>query len=175
MMMLVACPAAAQIYQWTDAAGVEHYTTDPARIPEAFRARVRELDSARSDAAPADTRGIPLDSATPILARALLNGVALTLLVDTGADRTVITPAVLARAGVEATGGRPVAIVGVAGSAQAREVVIQQLEVAGARLGPIAVIAHELPGSGADGLLGRDLLGYFTLTLERGTLTLAPR
>ncbi len=154
-----------------------HYTTDQDSIPETFRATARELDSARSASPPPEVepRDIPAAMAGPILAPASLNGVGVTLLVDTGADRTVIAPDVLTRAGVDATAGREVRIVGVGGSAEAREIVVERLDVGGVRLGPITVIAHDVSGSGADGLLGRDLLGYFNLTVDGGRLMLAPR
>jgi aspartyl protease family protein len=137
----------------------------------------RELDSARSASPPPEVepRDIPAVMAGPILAPASLNGVGVTLLVDTGADRTVIAPDVLTRAGVDATAGHEVRIVGVGGSAEAREVVVERLDVGGVRLGPITVIAHDVSGSGADGLLGRDLLGYFNLMVDGGRLRLAPR
>jgi predicted aspartyl protease len=179
LAVVAATPAAtAQVYQWTDGTDVVHYTTDRDGIPETFRATVRELDSARSVSPPTEVE--PPDSqatavAGPILAPASLNGIGVTLLIDTGADRTVIAPDALTRAGVDAAAGREVRIVGVGGSAEAREIVVDRLEVGGVRLGPITVIAHDVSGSGADGLLGRDLLGYFNLAVNGGRLTLAPR
>jgi len=55
------------------------------------------------------------------------------------------------------------------------------LDVAGARIGPLAVIVHALPAAGRfeaiDGLLGRDALDAFTLTVDAasGRATLTPR
>jgi predicted aspartyl protease len=106
---------------------------------------------------------------------AFLNGVALRLIVDTGADRTVISEAALARAGVEAAGPQA-RILGVTGSTMASLVTVPRLDVAGARLGPLSVLAHTIP-AGADGLLGRDVLDAFTLTVDAATnrATLVPR
>jgi hypothetical protein len=82
---------------------------------------------------------------------------------------------VLARAGVDVSRGRIVAILGVTGGARAREVVVDQVEIVGARLGPVTVLAHDVPQAGVEGLLGRDLLGYFNLTTEQGAPTLIPK
>jgi predicted aspartyl protease len=113
----------------------------------------------------------------PIHAPVRLNGVALTLMVDTGADRTLVSPAALERAGVAVASGRTVSIIGVGGSAQAREVTVASLEVAGAGLGPLTVLAHEVGVGGVDGLLGRDVLDRFTLAIDpaAGRAVLTPR
>jgi len=118
----------------------------------------------------------------PITVEARLNGVALTLIVDTGADRTVISPEVIERAGLAGGAGRSVQVIGVTGTSTATLVTLPLLDVAGARIGPIVVVAHPLPstfrGSDAvDGLLGRDVLDAFTLSVDTasGRATLTPR
>lgn len=181
-LLLAAAPAAAQIYRWTDGAGVVHLTTNPDSIPEEYRAGVHAVDASR----PASEVPVPAarppgtavpSGGGPIVVDAELNGTAVNLIVDTGADRTLLSPAALARAGLDATAGRPVRIVGVTGGSEAREIVVSRLEVAGASLGPVPVIVHEVPAPGADGLLGRDLLDAFTLTVDgaTGRATLTPR
>ena len=167
-LLLTAAPATAQLYRWTDAAGVIYYTTDPGTIPPAYR------DSARDIGAP--TPGPPASSATagvvipytggPLVVEALLNGVPLRLIVDTGADRTVLLPAALARAGFDPGGGTPVQIRGVTGDAAATLVQIPRLDLAGTQVGPVGVIVHTFTGEGIDGLLGRDVLDAFTVTVD---------
>jgi hypothetical protein len=164
-----AAPAAAQVYHWTDPDGVQHYTTDLRRVPEALRDRVRVLESSPRDpeaAEPAAPGTIVVSAGDPIVAEAHLNGVPLTLLVDTGATRTVISPAALARAGVDVSAGRPVKIVGVTGTAEAREVAVPRLDVAGTQIGPLSVFAHDVPSLRTDGLLGRDVLDQFVVTID---------
>jgi hypothetical protein len=174
-------PAAAQIYQWTDGAGVSHYTTNPDSIPDEFLPDVRIIDASRpAGEAPAPAPAgstIPLTSGSPIMVTAQLNGVSLTLMLDTGADRTMLAPAALERAGVETAAGRRVRVIGVSGESEGREVTLQRLDIAGARLGPVAVVAHEVPAAGIDGLLGRDLLDAFTITVDTagGRAVLVPR
>jgi hypothetical protein len=54
---------------------------------------------------------------------------------------------------------------------------VQRLDVAGTRLGPLAVIAHALGNDAVDGLLGRDVLDAFTITVDPTSrrATLVPR
>ena len=126
----------------------------------------------------------------PLVCR--LNGVPLTLIVDTGADRTVISPEVIERAGLGGQAGRAVQVVGVTGTSTASLVTLPLLDIAGARIGPVVVVVYALPatfrgtgsseeagGSAAgaiEGLLGRDVLDAFTLNVDTGsgraTLTL---
>lgn len=175
--------AGAELYRWTDPDGVVRYTNDPDSIPPAHRPGAQLVDSpqprptpkASTPSAP-DPDVIPFAAGSPIQARVYVNGVPLLLLLDTGAERTVIAPAALARAGVDPEGGRPVELLGVTGGAAAREVVVPELDVAGARLGPLTVVAHDVGVGGADGLLGRDVLAQFTLTVDAaaGRATLVP-
>ena len=180
LFLLGPAAAAAQIYQWTDSTGVVHYTTNPDSIPGQYIDDVRVIDSWRP---PGERAGggsgstIPLTSGAPIMVTAYLNGVPLTLMLDTGADRTMLAPGALTRAGIDQTTGRRVRIIGVTGESEGREVTLPRLDIAGAQLGPVAVVVHQVPAPGVDGLLGRDLLDAFTVTVDTGggRATLTPR
>ena len=183
-LALVAGPAAAELYQWTDASGVRHYTSDPGSIPEAYRAGARDIGSPRPREAPpagtrrdADSGVMRFAGGAPIVAAVEINGAALRLIVDTGADRTMISPAAAARTGLSVAGGRPVQILGVTGSAVGSELLVPQMDVAGTRVGPLPVVVHDAPVGGTDGLLGRDVLDFFTLTVDStaGRAILKPR
>jgi predicted aspartyl protease len=114
----------------------------------------------------------------PIVVSVTLNGRATARLVlDTGADVTMVRPRVLAVAGVDlsqpaARGG----ISGVAGSAMVSYFPVD-LEVAGHRERIPRVAAFDTSDRFTDGLLGRDFLELFRLTVDptAGTVTLAPR
>jgi len=184
---LVAAPASAQLYRWTDAQGTEHYTADLAAIPPNFRDSATPLSAPQPRSAPpeadASATSLQMTPGAPITIEARLNGASLTLIVDTGADRTLISPEALARAGMTGQPSSPVEVVGVTGAASATLVTLPLLDVAGARIGPLPVIVHALPSmrrggaaSGAiDGLLGRDVLDAVTLCVDtasgRATLT----
>jgi Aspartyl protease/Domain of unknown function (DUF4124) len=181
---LLATPASAELYQWTDTAGVLHYTRDRATIPEAYRESARDIGSPRAPEGPTgesprvvDPAVMRFTSGAPVVAPALINGVALRLMVDTGADRTVLSPAAAARTGLTVDDSRALRVVGVVGSAIASEMVVGQMEVAGARVGPLRVIVLDMPGVSLDGLMGRDVLDFFTLTVDTqaGRATLTPR
>jgi hypothetical protein len=172
LVLAVPLPSRAELYRWTDGDGIAHYTADLASIPAEFRASATMTFPPHAPDAPArptvEPTVIPFTPGGAIIVPALLNGVAVRLLVDTGADRTVIAPAVAARAGVGETPGRSVQIVGVTGRATAMEGTVSTLDIAGTRLGNFSVIVHEPRLANADGLLGRDILDAFTLTVDAG-------
>ncbi|MEX2146331.1 MAG: retropepsin-like aspartic protease [Candidatus Rokuibacteriota bacterium] len=181
ILALGATPAAAQLYRWTDAEGIVYYTTDPAAIPARYRESATDIGSPTPgppEAMPAAPRGVVIPYAGgPLVVDASLNGVPLRLLVDTGAERTLISPIAMARAGFDVATGTSMVIRGVTGDATATMVVVPRLDVAGMRAGPLGVIAHVLAVEGVDGLLGRDVLDAFTVTVDapNGRALLTPR
>jgi hypothetical protein len=182
LIALVAPPAWAQLYRWADAQGTVYYTTDLLTIPSAYRDSARDIGAPTPGPVvaptPAATVGIVIPyTGGPLVVDAWLNGVPLRLVLDTGADRTLISPAAMARAGLPIMGGTPVHIRGVTGDAVATLVSVPRLDVAGTRVGPVAVVVHALATQSADGLLGRDVLDAFTLTVDAAAqrATLVPR
>ena len=174
--------AHAELYRWTDSDGTVHYTTDASTIPPEFRNSATDIGSPTPGpelpvTSPAPAGAVIPYGDGPLIIDASLNGVPLRLLVDTGADRTLISPTALARAGVDVTTGTPVQIRGVTGDAAATLVAVPRLDLAGTRVGPLAVIAHALGGDSIDGLLGRDVLDSFTVTVDPVSrrATLVPR
>ena len=164
-------PAVAQLYRWTDTSGTVHYTTDAASIPPAYREGARDIGAPTplpaDPSPPAPPAGLILPyTGGPLVIDASLNGTPLRLLLDTGADRTLISPAAMVRAGLPVGGGAAVRIQGVTGDVVAPLVSIPRLDLAGRRLGPLAVVVHGLPAQDVDGLLGRDVLDAFTLTVD---------
>ena len=65
---------------------------------------------------------------------------------------------------------------GSAVSSPAVLVSVPRLDIAGAQVGPLGVVAFAVPGD-VDGLLGRDVLDAFTVTFDaaQNRATLAPR
>jgi len=182
LVLATATPGAAALFRWTAADGTIHYTGDPESIPEAYRADAVDIGHPAARPAPPAAPAppglvLPLSGGAPVVVEARLNGVLLSLLLDTGADRTVIAPAALARAGIDPAFGTPIRITGVTGTAPATLVAVPRLDVAGARVGPLSVIVHAVPGESIDGLLGRDVLDAFTVTFDAaaGRVTLRPR
>jgi hypothetical protein len=183
-------PADAQMYRWTDDAGGVHYTDGLNGVPDRFRSRATPLalpsvpDTSRSPAdgptrAATGTTTIRFTPGDRILVDARINGsVSARLLLDTGADRTLVSPRTLVAAGVSLV--RPVAtgqMVGVTGGTDVQVVRIASLEVGDARVGSMLVISHHVNHSGIDGLLGRDFLEQFHVTIDSrsGLVTITPK
>jgi hypothetical protein len=180
---VLATGAAAQVYHWVDDDGVIHYTTGIDSVPERYRPMARPMPSAGVDPPlepPAVSGGgatIPFTPGAPILVSARINGGgAVALILDTGAERTLVAPAALARLGVSTPNTYDTTVQGVTGAVRADVVWIQSLEVGPTRAGPLAIIAHDADIAGADGLLGRDFLSLFSVTIDTraNVVTLEP-
>ncbi len=186
LLAVAVTPAVAQVYRWTDERGVPHYADGIESVPERFRGGAVSLGYRNQPSSP-PSAGVSAAAPTvirftpggPILVDARINGGASArLLLDTGADRTLIAPRALVAAGVAISRtGTAAQLVGVTGTAVARGVPIDSLEVGEARVGRMIVISHDLNQSGLDGLLGRDFLNQFHVAIDSttGTITLSPR
>jgi hypothetical protein len=204
LTVLSAAPAAAEIFKYTDARGTNHYVEGLESVPQQYRSQAVPLGMSNntltepppkaadpSKLPPSDERRPGTESekdkggasiryapGKPIMVNAMVNGsTPAQLLLDTGADKTMINPRVLMAAGAPLA--RPVGsamVTGVAGSQQMQFVTINSLEVAGATVGRLTVAAHDVAGAG-DGLLGRDFLDHFSVNIDsvRGIVTLTPR
>ena len=191
-LTLLTTPASAEIVKYTDDSGTNHYVEGIQSVPQQYRARAVPLGLS-NDGSAAPPRGTlePIGTASVkggaiiryapgqrIMVNATVNGSApAQLLLDTGADRTMINPRVLAAAGVSLA--RPVGsatVSGVGGSQQMQFVTINSLDVAGATVGRLTVAAHGVDGAG-DGLLGRDFLDQFSVNIDsaKGVVTLTPK
>lgn len=182
LLLLVPDLALAQMYQWQDDQGTVHYTNDLHSIPEPYRARARFVPaSPMAPPAVAPSAGItriPFTPGSPILVSATINGNGpVTLILDTGADRTMLTPLALWRLGISTADAPRADIKGVTGTAQGQLVQVASVEVGDARAGPFLIIAHDADLKQAEGLLGRDFLERFTVTIDakERVVTLAPK
>jgi predicted aspartyl protease len=198
---LAPSPAAAEIYRYTDAKGNSHYVDGFESVPQEYRARavpmgLQNAPPGAATAAPGPTTpgttgraGTPASGpkggatirytpGRPIMVDAKVNGsTSASLLLDTGADKTMINPRVLTAAGVSLA--RPVGmtrVTGVAGSDNVSFVLIESLEIGDARVGRMQIASYDVSGAG-DGLLGRDFLDRFTINIDstNGIVTLSPK
>ena len=184
--------ADAQIYRWVDDNGVPHFTDGIDSVPDRYRARAVPLGlknapapgpggpsatGAKSASGEATVRFVP---GKPIMVDVKINGNAeAQLMLDTGADRTLISPRALQAAGVRIAGPTTTGqIVGATGSEQVQFVLVDSLEVGEARVGRMPVGAYNLPTTEVgDGLLGRDFLDQFNVNIDaaKGVVTLSPK
>lgn len=182
LIALLPGQAWAQMYQWEDEQGTVHYTNELQSVPEPFRSRARFVPaSPMAPPAVAPAQGItriPFTPGSPILVSARINGGGpVTLILDTGADRTMLTPMALWRLGISTDNAPPAEIKGATGTARAALVQVLSVEVGEARAGPLLIIAHDADLKQADGLLGRDFLERFTVTIDakERVVTLVPK
>jgi hypothetical protein len=190
-----AAPASAQIYRWTDERGEVRFSQGINSVPSQARGGAVMMStpgqpSAPSAPTPAETvpanagapagvARIPFTPGRPIMVRARVNGGGTTqLILDTGAQGTVISPTALAALGISYRNAARGSIRGVTGETNVLAVRIESIEVEGARFGPLMVISHDAGlGSGTDGLLGRDFLDNFIVTIDSSSrvVTLTPK
>jgi len=189
VLALWCAPAAhAQLYRWTDDQGETHFAQGTESVPERYRSQARPVGSVDPPPTPSGpTAASVADGVTrlafapgrSIMVVAKINGrTPVQLMLDTGASRTTVSPAALVGTGVSYRDAPKVEIRGVTGIASAYLVGLESLEVGGARVGPLRVLAHDAQlGSGAQGLLGRDFLNHFRVTIDnaRGVVELAPK
>jgi predicted aspartyl protease len=181
MLLILPGSALAQVYHWVDGEGVVHYSTGIESVPAPYRARARALYASPPPAVPEIERSslttITFTPGSPVIVSARINGLGpIILVLDTGADRTLVSPGALARLGIPLVASGRAEVRGVTGAGPADVVWIASLEVGGARAGPLAIVAYDGNLRQADGLLGRDFLDQFTVTIDAqtGRVTLAP-
>lgn len=188
-----AAPASAQIYRWTDERGEVRYSQGINSVPSQSRGGAVMMSTpsqptppapAASEpppdgGAPAGAARIPFTPGRPIVVSARINGGGTTqLILDTGAQATVISPSALAALGVSYRNAARGSIRGVTGETNVLAVRIESIEVEGVRAGPLMVVSHDAGlGSGTDGLLGRDFLDNFVVTIDSTSrfVTLTPK
>ncbi len=181
MMSMLPGSALAQVYHWVDTEGGVHSSTGIESFPEPYRAQARALHASPRPAVPASEPftliTITFTPGAPVMVSARIDGVGpLPLILDTGADRTLVSPAALFRLGVPATASGLAEVRGVTGAGPADVVRSNRWRSAGPNPGPLVIVAHDGNLPQADALLGRDFLDQFTLTIDAqaGTVTLAP-
>jgi len=179
------------MYRWTDDQGGVHYTQGLDSVPDRQRAKAQMMAFPERPAAPAAPAAtspaerassaqtkIPFTPGKPIMVTAKVNGgTSANLMLDTGASVTVINPRVLAAMGVGSAQALRGSVKGATGSADVLFVPVQSIEVGSARSGPLRIAAHDVDLSQGDGLLGRDFLDQFTVTIDStaGIVTIAPK
>jgi len=187
--LLAAWPAIvrAEIYRYTDEQGHSYYVDGLQNVPERFRGVATPIGMRNlpPSSAPVESAAKPAATVikyTPgrrIVVDVKINGsFTAKLLLDTGADRTMISPRTLQAAGVAIA--RPVGtgmITGATGTDRIDFVVVESLEVGEARVGQMPVGSYELAGDSGEGLLGRDFLDQFKVTMDAaaGEVHLTPK
>jgi hypothetical protein len=174
--LLIPQAARSDIYYWTDDEGVQNYTALLDSVPEVYRSRVQRLSLLPTPPTPTEPESgaptkvpirIPFTPGAPILVNTRINGMGpISLILDTGAERTLISPSVLSRLGLTPENAPPVILKGVTGMGQADRAWIATIEVGQSRVGPLLVAVYAADLKGAEGLLGWDFLSSLNLTID---------
>ena len=179
--------AGAQVFRWIDGEGSIHYSQGTESVPLRFRDGAVIIGYERPDTGtrapaaetrPLGTGRVRFTPGQPIMVSVRINGATpATLMLDTGATRTVINPRVLESVGVNYRDAQRGSIRGVTGEAPVLAVRVESIEASGARSGPLLVVAHDTGFGQGDGLLGRDFLDQFSVNIDNaaGVVTLTPR
>ena len=184
--LVLAAPSLAHgaLYEWQDDQGTVHYADDLDRVPARFRGSVREVAAPSAQPAPAPNisgppQGIRIGftPGAPILVQARINDAGpVVLVLDTGADRTMVAPSALRAIGLPVAGATRIGLRSVTGVAEVEVVEGVSVAIGPLRVGPLAIIAHDAGLGQAHGLLGRDFLDRVRVTIDSqaGTVTLTP-
>jgi hypothetical protein len=176
--------ACAQVFRWVDGEGIIHYSQGIESVPPRYRESAVIIGYDRPAAAPVVDTSPPgigrvqFKPGQPIMVSVRINGATpATLMLDTGATRTVINPRILEAGGVSYRDAERGSIRGVTGEAQVLAVRVDSIEASGARFGPLLVVSHDTGFNHGDGLLGRDFLDHFSVNIDNaaGVVTLTPK
>jgi hypothetical protein len=185
-----------KMYKWTDRQGKAHFTDNLSAIPPEYRDQVEERPSAPSNPKPSNSVPAPRPAAPPLspqvtvplhregnswLVDVVFNRtVSLRMVVDTGAEWTLI-PVAAARQLTPSLEEAPVLFIsGAVGSAQALVPLlkIKSMAIGEAVARDVEVVAYDSGASTAQaqGLLGATFLEEFQVTLDprAGQLILVP-
>jgi len=178
--------ALSDIYYWVDDQGIQYYTTSLESIPEPYRSKAQPLPLPTSPPVPPELTPspsqkrltkIPFMPGSPVLVSAKINGAGpITLILDTGSDRTMVAPSALQRLGISTEKAPRGILKGVTGASYVDALWVNSVEVGEAKVGPLLIIAHDADLKEAEGLLGRDFLANFNVTIDskERVVTLAP-
>lgn len=176
----------AEIYFWIDDQGIQNFSARIENIPEEYRSKAQILPLQPAPPAPPEMKQslsikgptrIPFSPGSPVLVQTKINGIGpITLLLDTGAERTMISPSVLSRLGLSPVNEPPITLKSVTGTGFASRVWVDYIEIGETRAGPFMIAVYPLDLKGAEGLLGRDFLSNFHVTIDsrERVVTLTP-
>ena len=186
ILLLALAPAYAEIYKWIDRNGRAHFSDTLAGVPPEYRDRIEE----RASLTPTPRHGPVLQRTTPerlslapmsappsytvplqrdgnaMLVETLVSGtVRARLLLDTGAEFTVLSTAVAQRLAVNLGDAAIIPLRSASGLFFAPMIKVPSITVGDAAASDVEVIVHDAT-PGLDGLLGMSFLDNFLVTIS---------
>ncbi len=187
--LILATPAFSQIYKWIDQDGKTHFTDSLSSVPPEYLSQLEPKASApppppapapvpasqkgNTVARPPSTYTVPLArQGNALVAQTVFNGtVSAPLLVDTGAELTVIAPEIARRLGLPVEQAAVIPLRSASGVFLAPLLKVRSLQVGEATVRDVEVVVHDAtPGMG--GLLGMSFLDAFAVTINTTTQAL---
>jgi len=184
ILLLALAPAYAEMYKWVDRDGRVHLSDTLAGIPPEYRDRIEEKAGLTSPSRshPAPQRVTPerlsIAPAPPsytvplrrdgnaMLVEALVGGTVRTrLLLDTGAEFTVLSTATARRLALNLGSAAVIPLRSASGVFFAPMIKVQSIAVGAAAAYDVEVIVHDAT-PGLDGLLGMSFLDNFLVTIS---------
>lgn len=178
LLCTLATSAQAQIvemYRWTDAAGIVHFTNNINEIPEQFRSSatlIRRAERPPSPIAPPapDKASIQFQRRGDLMVvKGVLNGsVPVNFVVDTGASYTTISQATATALRLDLGANPTMLSFNTAnGVIQAPLATVRSMEVGGMEVKDVTVAVHDVfPDTEVAGLLGLNFLSNFRLDID---------
>jgi clan AA aspartic protease (TIGR02281 family) len=190
ILFLALAPGYAEIYKWVDGNGRVHFTDTIASIPLEYRDRIEEkvslppkplrvtLERPAMTPTPAPSPyAVPLwRDGNAMLVDALVGGaVRARLLLDTGAEFTVLSTATAQRLALNLSNAAVIPLRSASGVFFAPIIKVQSITVGEAAVYDVEAIVHDAT-PGLDGLLGMSFLDNFlvTISMSSGRLLLTP-
>ena len=185
-LLLTLAPAYAEIYKWVGRDGRVHFTDTIAGIPSEYRDRLEEKADTTpvllrapepSQTRPARLSRAPLPASmsyevplqrkgNAILVEAVVGGTMHAhLVLDTGAEFTVLSPAVARSLALNLHDAAVVPLRSASGEFFAPMIKVQSITVGDAKVHDVEVIVHDAT-PGLDGLLGMSFLDNFLVTIS---------
>jgi clan AA aspartic protease (TIGR02281 family) len=184
ILLLALAPAYAEMYKWVDRDGRVHLSDTLAGIPPEYRDRIEEkaglTSTSRSHPAPqrVTPERLSIAPAPPsytvplrrdgnaMLVEALVGGTVRTrLLLDTGAEFTVLSTATARRLALNLESAAVIPLRSASGVFFAPMIKVQSIAVGNAAAYDVEVIVHDAT-PGLDGLLGMSFLDNFLVTIS---------
>lgn len=174
--LIPAGATAQEFYRWVDEKGGVHFTDNFHSIPEKYRSKAEKRRAPAPSAAPAPVvEAQPGQSPTSpdsqrfvipysrrgndIIVPVLINGTGpVELILDTGANVTMITWDQAKKLGLDPERGDPIRLLGVGATNVVSVIPIESLNLGGAEVRNLEITVHPAFGSG---LLGMDFLSDF--------------
>jgi len=165
-----------EMYYWVDDQGIQNFTGRLESVPEEYRSKAQQLSLPPTPSPPPELKPsqspkkqtrIPFSPGSPILVQVKINNMGpFKLILDTGAERSIVSPSVLSRLALPILNEPPVILKGVTGMGYADRVLLEFIEVGEIRVGPLLIAVFPTDLKGVDGLLGRDFLSNLNLTID---------